>query len=50
MLVWFVRSTFSIAISLTTGALMVVTRRRIAAAKMKRTPNQWSGLSILEER
>jgi len=49
MSVWFVRSTFKIAMSLMTGALMVVTRRRMAATSRKRVPNQWSGLIIVNE-
>ena len=47
MSVWFVRSTFKIAMSLITGALMVVTRRRIAATSRRRVPSQWRGLIIL---
>jgi hypothetical protein len=38
MSVWFVSMTFRMAISLTTGAEMVVMRRRIDARKMKTTP------------
>lgn len=38
MSVEFVRVTFRIAMSLTTGAEMVVMRRRMEAMRMKRTP------------
>jgi hypothetical protein len=40
----FVSVTFSIAKSLTTGAVMVVIRRRTAAAKMRNVPTWWTGV------
>lgn len=39
----FARVTFRIAMSRTTGAEMVVMRRRMKAMKRKMTPSQWRG-------
>jgi len=39
---WLVKVTFNMPISWTTGELMVVMRRRIAAANSKKVPTWWN--------
>jgi ribosomal protein L28 len=42
----FVSVTFNMAKSLTTGAVIVVMRRRTAAPKMKKVPTWWTGVVL----